>query len=76
MRKIICIAMAVFFLFTVITGVAESHIHPGQSGSHTVISIFFVISILVHILINRKAFVRYFSGKPLKTEQTVPDNKK
>jgi len=76
MRKVVCVTMAAFFFFTIITGIAESHIHPGHSGSHTVIAIIFIVSTLVHILINRKAFVRYFSSKTLKTGQPALDENK
>jgi hypothetical protein len=69
MRKAVGILMMVFFLLTVITGLAESHIHPGRSGSHTMIAIILIVSTLVHILINRKAISRYFSGKTAKTGQ-------
>jgi hypothetical protein len=76
MRKAVCVTMAAFFIFTVITGIAESHIHPGRSGSHTVIAVIFIVSTSVHILINRKAFFRYFSGKTLKAGQPTFDENK
>jgi hypothetical protein len=70
MRRAVCITMVVLFLLTVITGFAESHVHPGDPGIHTVFAILFVTSILVHVVINRKAFARHFfskapSGKPV-----------
>jgi hypothetical protein len=54
--------MTILFLATVITGFAEGHIHPGDSGHHTVIAILFVISTVTHAAINRKAFARHFNS--------------
>ncbi len=76
MRKAVCFTMGAFFIFTVITGIAESHVHPGQSGSHTVIAILFIVSIFLHVLINRNAFMKYFAGKTLKAGQPASDRNK
>ena len=69
MRRFICIAMAVSFLATVITGFAESHVHPGSAGFHTVVAIIFVISTLTHVVINRKLMARHLMN-PAKKEAT------
>jgi len=71
MRKIVCVFMALLFLLTIVTGIAESYVHPGQSGIHTVMAILFIIIILIHIIINRKALVRYFFAKTPKAEKPV-----
>lgn len=61
MRRVVCIIMVVLFLATVITGIAESHVHPGSSGHHVFISVPFLISVCVHVWLNRKAFIKHFS---------------
>jgi hypothetical protein len=61
MRRIISISMAILFLVTVITGFAESHVHPGDSGHHTVISILFMLVVFAHMTLNSKTFGRYLS---------------
>jgi hypothetical protein len=55
MRRFICMAMMALFLITVISGFAESHVHPGNTGIHTVMAVLFVVSTLAHGVINRKA---------------------
>ncbi|AAW39202.1 hypothetical protein X793_07195 [Dehalococcoides mccartyi CG4] len=54
--------MAVLFLATIITGIAEAHVHPGNSGHHVAVAIAFIASILIHLVLNRKSFSRYLSG--------------
>ncbi len=61
MRKTICIVMAVLFSVTVISGIAEAHVHPGSSGLHTIMAVLFIVSILTHIVVNRKALARYLT---------------
>ncbi|AMU87348.1 hypothetical protein [Dehalococcoides mccartyi] len=62
MRRAVCISMAVLFLATIITGIAEAHVHPGHSGHHVAVAIAFIASILIHVGLNRKSFARYLSG--------------
>jgi hypothetical protein len=69
MRRFISVTMVGLLLAAIITGIAESHIHPGNSGSHTVLSILFITLTFIHIIINRKAFVRHFLGKTPKVRQ-------
>jgi hypothetical protein len=69
MRRFICISMMALFFLTIVTGFAESHVHPGQSGIHTVMAILFIASTMTHIIINRKAFVRHFVGSLKATNQ-------
>jgi hypothetical protein len=66
MRKAVCITMIVLFLVTIFSGIAESHVHPGESGMHTFLAILFIASTLAHLAVNRKALVRYFSGQTKK----------
>lgn len=66
MRRTVCIIMIISFFLTIFTGIAESNVHPGQSGIHTVMAILFVISAFIHAWINRKAIVRYFTGNSQK----------
>jgi len=62
MRRFICIALLALFLITVFSGFVESQIHPGNSGIHTVTAVLFVVSTLVHGVINRKAIFRHLTG--------------
>ncbi len=48
MKRVICIVMVVLFLATIITGIVESHVHPGNSGHHVFISILLLITVGVH----------------------------
>jgi hypothetical protein len=70
MRRFVCISMLILFLLTVITGFAEAHVHPGQSGIHTPLAILFILSSVFHIVINRKPFARHFTGTPQKADKT------
>ena len=67
MRKIICLAMLVFFVMTVISGFAEAHVHPGRSGIHTPLAILFVVFTLTHMIINRKSIARHMAVFPRKS---------
>ncbi|MBN1191285.1 MAG: hypothetical protein JXA46_16135 [Dehalococcoidales bacterium] len=67
MRRYIPITMAGLFFAAIITGIAESHVHPDSSGSYTVLSILFVTLTFIHVMLNRKAFVRYFLDKTPKS---------
>lgn len=51
--------MAVLFLVTFITGLAESHVHPGQSGIHTPLAIILFALGITHFSLNFKAFKKY-----------------
>jgi hypothetical protein len=67
-RKGICLIMGILFLVTIISGIVESHVHPGNSGLHTVVAVLFIASIVIHVAINRKSFTRYFlTGSANKT---------
>jgi hypothetical protein len=66
MRKAVCLTMVILFFLTVITGFAESRVHPGESGVHTFLAVLFVVSAFTHAVINRKVFFRYLSGRDKK----------
>jgi hypothetical protein len=61
MRRITCIAMILLFLIAIVTGFAEAHIHPVRSGIHTILAILFIISTLIHVILNRKPLARYLA---------------
>jgi hypothetical protein len=61
MRRGVCLAMGILFVVTVVSGIAELHVHPGQSGLHTVAAVLLVTITLIHVIINRKAISRYFT---------------
>ncbi len=62
MRRVTSITLAVLLLLTIVTGFAEMHVHPGDSGLHVVVAVLFILSTLVHVVMNRKSFFRYFSS--------------
>jgi hypothetical protein len=62
MRRTVCIAIVILFPITVISGIAESHIHPGKSGVHTFFAILFILSTLAHVAISRKSLIKHFTG--------------
>jgi hypothetical protein len=68
MRKVVCLTMVALFFITIITGFAESHVHPGESGVHTVLAILLIVAAFSHALVNRKAFLKYFMGLGKKAE--------
>jgi hypothetical protein len=67
MRKLISISMAVLFFVSVITGFAESHVHPGSSGHHTVFSVLFMVVVFAHMALNSRAFRSYLFSSVKKT---------
>ena len=63
MKRVITIIMGISFLLTVITGFAEAHVHPGESGIHTPLAIIFIAATVVHAALNFKAMRRYVGAK-------------
>jgi hypothetical protein len=64
--------MLVLFILTIITGIGESSPrHSGPAVAHTIIVIMFIVSVLGHSWLNRKALRKYFSGadKPQKASR-------
>ena len=66
MRKIISLLLAILFLAAIISGFAESHVHPGSAGHHTAISLIFAALIFFHVALNFKALTRYLIGSSKK----------
>lgn len=63
MRRANFIVMAVLFIVTIVTGIAESSPSHGRPAvAHIFMVILLVISLLVHLWLNRKACARYFSA--------------
>jgi len=64
MRRILVFVLLITGLLTIIIGIAEAQVwHTGPAVAHIVIASFFILTCIVHILINRKAVVRYIRGK-------------
>jgi hypothetical protein len=70
-RRFVFFTMTILFLLTIISGFGGAHDNPGnpginadqgQSGMHVAISILFVVSTIIHIMINRKPLGQYFKG--------------
>jgi hypothetical protein len=62
MRRFNAIAMSILFVFTFIVGIAESGpSHPGPAVGHIVLAILFTLTVITHVVLNRKALARYFS---------------
>ena len=74
MRRSVGITMTVLFLAVTITGFTVSP-DSGPPGIHATMAITFITSTIIHVVINRKAFVRYFLGKTLKAEQPASHGK-
>jgi hypothetical protein len=67
MRRVNFIFMAILFILTIITGIAESSpSHGNPAVAHILLVILLVISLLVHLWLNRKACSRYLSNPPRK----------
>jgi hypothetical protein len=62
MRRVLCIIMVVLLIVTIITGIAD-HVRAGSSALHIVTSLLFIASTIFHVVINKKLFARYLSGK-------------
>ncbi len=68
MRRITSITMVVLFVISFVTGLAESHVHPGESGIHTPFAVAFGAVTIVHVILNLKPLARYFRGQPKKLQ--------
>jgi FtsH-binding integral membrane protein len=72
MRRFIGLGLIVLFPAAIISGFAEAHVHPGQSGIHQVIAILFVVFIIGHLAINFKSVKNYLGSKPSVRNQKSP----
>ncbi len=68
MRRFVCITMMVLFLFTIVSGILEAHMHPGRAELHTGVAILFIVSALTHAVVNRKPLARYLTASTKKAE--------
>jgi hypothetical protein len=74
MRKANFMIMAVLFILTIVTGIAESSPSHGRpAAAHILVVILLVVSLLVHLWLNRKACARYFSN-PANKENVSSDH--
>jgi Kef-type K+ transport system membrane component KefB len=63
MRKILMVGMMGLFILTIITGIGESSPrHTGPAVAHILMVVLFIVLVLAHAWLNRKAFRRYFAG--------------
>ncbi len=73
MRRINFIILVFLFILTAITGFAESSpTHEGRAVAHIALFVLLVISLLVHLWLNRKACARYLSNS-VKKERVSPE---
>jgi hypothetical protein len=62
-RKFLSIAMPLLLAIRILTGIIESQPrHAGVPGFHIFIAALFIICVCIHIWLNRKAYVKYFSN--------------
>jgi hypothetical protein len=63
MRRLLFWALLISGLLMIIIGFAEAHVHPGELASHHIaMAVIFTIVCLVHVILNRKAVMRYVRG--------------
>ncbi len=64
MRRILFFLLLITGILMIIIGFAEAHVHPEELAVHHIAaaSIFSVLC-LSHILLNRKAVMKYIRGK-------------
>ncbi len=65
MRKFCVWSLLVLGLLTIVTGIVEAQAwHRGNAEAHIAVASLFVLICLVHVVVNRKAVMRYIrSGK-------------
>jgi len=64
MRRFLFFALLISGLLTIIIGIAEAHVHPGTlPGAHIFVASLFVLVTIVHLILNRKAVLKYIRGK-------------
>jgi len=64
MRKFIGITMPILFVLVVVTGIVESQeFHAGRPPvGHIFIAVLFILVMCIHVWMNRKALVKYYTG--------------
>jgi hypothetical protein len=64
MRRILVYLLLITGILTIILGIAEAIVHPHRLPEvHIVIGSIFVLTCIVHIVLNRKAVGKYLRGK-------------
>ena len=64
MRRLLVFLLLITGILTIIIGIAEAHVHPTTLPvAHIVVASLFTLICIVHIVINRKAVMRYITGK-------------
>ena len=63
MRRLLFWVLLISGLLMISIGFAEAHVHPGAfAGHHVIAAAIFTVLCLVHVILNRKAVVRYIRG--------------
>ena len=63
MRRGVGIAMMLLILLSVVTGIGESRpAHLGPPVAHIFAAVLLLVTVCLHVWLNRKAFIRYFVG--------------
>jgi Kef-type K+ transport system membrane component KefB len=71
MRKTLTVGMLVLFILTIITGIGESRPqHTGPAVAHIMVVVLFILLVLAHAWLNRKALRRYFIGSGKQEESS------
>jgi hypothetical protein len=64
MRRILLYLMLISGILTIVVGIGEALTHPQRLAvAHIVIASIFTLTCAVHIVINRKAVMKYLLGK-------------
>jgi hypothetical protein len=72
MRRVLGIIMPLLMVLVIVTGIAEARpSHTGLPAAHIFVTVLFIISLGLHIGLNRKAFLRYYSS-PKKVRNQPP----
>jgi hypothetical protein len=63
MRRILFWVLLISGFLMIGIGFAEAHVHPGAfAGHHIMAAAIFTVFCLVHVILNRKAVLRYVRG--------------
>ncbi len=64
MRRIMVYLLLITGILTIIVGIGEGLAHPNRLAvAHIVIASIFTLICIVHVVINRKAVIRYLKGR-------------
>ncbi len=63
MRRALFFIMLISGILMIILGIAEAHVHPATLPvAHIVVAVIFTLSTILHLMLNRKLFIKYFKG--------------